>query len=92
MIDRATLRRPGIGAGQEVDADAFLEGGVRPHPLDDDDALLQPVKGAGMDDDAALVVADADALAVFDAEPGQRLGMNERGRPPLAGDARRACC
>ena len=35
-----------------------------------------------MDDDAALVVADADAVAVGDAELGQRIGMNQRGRPP----------
>ena len=84
---RAAMRQAGIGAGQQVDADAFLEGRVRPDALDDDDALLQPVEGAGVDDDAALVVADADAVAIGEAEAGQRLGMDQRRRPALAGDA-----
>ena len=84
----AAARQTGVGAGQQIDPDALLEGVVGPHPLDDNDALLQPVKGAGMDDDIALAVADAHPLAIGDAEPGQRRRMDERRRPSLAGDAR----
>src|SRR5712691_7134704 len=51
----AAARQAGIGAGQQIDADALLEGVVRPQPLDDDDAALEPIEGAGMDDEAALV-------------------------------------
>src|SRR5215204_3803537 len=82
----AAAGQAGVGAGQEVDADALLEGVVRPQPLDDDDALLQAVEGAGMDDDAALAIADADAAAVGEAERGERLRVEERGRAALAGD------
>src|SRR6266851_7584343 len=85
---RAAARQSGIGAGQEIDADPLLKGVVWPQPLDDDDATLHPVERAGVDDDTALRIADADALAVGDAERGERDGMDERGRPPFAGDAR----
>src|SRR5229473_1218412 len=50
---------PGFAAGQEIDADAFFESVVRPQPLDDNDAKLHPIERAGMDDDAALRIADA---------------------------------
>ena len=88
MEHGAAARQTGVGAGQQIDPDALLESVVGPHPLDDNDALLQPVKGAGMDDDITLAVADAHPLAVGDAEPGQRRRMDERRRPSLAGDAR----
>ena len=62
---------------------------IGPHPLDNDDAALQPVKGAGMDDDAALAVADAQPVAVGEAETGECCGVEEGSRAALAGDARR---
>src|SRR6266851_10266422 len=65
---RAAARQAGIGASQQIDADALLESAVRPQPLDDDDAKLHPVEAADMDDDAALRIADADAFALRDAE------------------------
>src|SRR5204863_8470691 len=85
---RAAAGEAGIGAGQQVDADALLEGVVRPQPLGDDDARLHALERAGMHDDAALVVADAHAVAVGHAERGDRLGMYHRGRMALASEAR----
>src|SRR5262249_52791037 len=62
--DGAAGRAAGLGAGQGVDADPLLEGVVGPDPLDDDDAALQPVEGLGVDDDAALAIAEADPVAL----------------------------
>src|SRR5712691_2092725 len=76
---RAAAGQAGIRAGQQIDADPFLEGVVRPQPLDDDDAALHPARGASMDDDAALLIADADPVASGDAQRGERLGMDEGG-------------
>ena len=77
----------GFGACQQVDADALDEGTVRPQPFDDNDAALHAVRRAGMDDDAALLVADTDPVAVGKAELLQRVGMDQRGRPVFARDA-----
>src|SRR5436190_22466107 len=52
--DRTAAGQAGVGAGQQIDADALLEGMVRPQPLDDHDPLLHAGKGAGMYDHAAL--------------------------------------
>src|SRR3954451_18595220 len=75
----AATGQAGVGAGQEVDPDPLREGAVGPQPLDDHDPLLQAVERPRMDHDAAHGVADADAIAVADAEPGQRLRMHQSG-------------
>src|SRR5262245_54435666 len=85
----AAARQTGVGAGHQIDPDPLLESMVGPQPFDNHYTLLQAVKGSRMDDDAAALVADAHALAVAEAEISQRLRMDERRRPSLAGDARR---
>src|SRR3546814_1284266 len=62
------LRPAGIGAGQEVDAAAFLEGAVWPDALDHHHVRLQAIEEGRADDERALPVAEPHALPVGDAE------------------------
>src|SRR5271167_3272407 len=71
----------GIGAGQQVDPDTLFERMVGPYALDDYDPPLQPIEGAGVNDNAAAAVADSHPVAIGDPEPGECRGMDQRGRP-----------
>ena len=52
VVEHAAARRPaGIGADQNIDAQATGKGAIRPNPLDDDDIGLQVAKHLGMDAD-----------------------------------------
>src|SRR5579862_2726240 len=84
MKHGAALGWTGVGAGERVDADTLLEGIVGPDALDHDDARLKTLEETGMQDDAALPVAQADAFAIGDSEPGAIGGMDLEGRPALA--------
>src|SRR5215469_3730589 len=87
--DGAAIRQTRIGARQEIDADTLFESLIGPQPLDDDHLFLQSVKRTPITDDAAPFVADADPVAIADAQPRQRLGVDESGRLAFARDARR---
>src|SRR5262249_22049540 len=50
---------------------------------------LQPVKAASVNDDTAALVADPDPITVSELQFGQGFGMDESGRPALAGNAGR---
>src|SRR6202022_1360801 len=87
--DRAATRQTGIGARQQIDPDTLLECMIGPQPFDDDHPLLHALKALRMEDQAAAPVADAHLVAIIEPEPRQRLGMDQRRRPALAGEARR---
>jgi hypothetical protein len=74
----------GIGAGQRVDPDALLEGGVRPDALDDEHARAAARRTAALDHDAPCAVAEPHAVALAEPERGRVVGMDQRGRPALA--------
>src|SRR6202012_187258 len=57
--DRTPGRRPGFRAGQGVDADALLEGGIGPDALDHNHAALNAVESTRMKHDRAAVIAEA---------------------------------
>src|SRR6185312_7867043 len=85
--DGAAVGASGIGAGQDVDPHPLLIGGVRPDALDDEDAALLPLAELRMQHDAALPVAEPDAVALGDTERGEVVGMDADHRPALARDA-----
>src|SRR3984893_12100187 len=86
--DGAAARQTGIGARQQIDPDTLLECLIGPQTFDDDHPFLHPRSAAGMDDEAALPIAEAHPVAIAETQLPQHLGMDKGGRPTLAGDAR----
>src|SRR3546814_12412392 len=86
------LRPAGIGAGQEVDAAAFLEGAVWPDALDHHHVRLQAIEEGRADDERALPVAEPHALPVGDAEVGGGGRMDQQRRQIGRASCRERVC
>ncbi len=89
MEHSAAVGAAGVGAGQHIDADAFLEGVVGPDSFDDDALTRLSFRHAGTNDDAALRIAETHAFAVGRSQLCEVGGMKSGSGPSLACDTRR---
>src|SRR3546814_8521315 len=62
----ATIGLGRIGAGQRIDADAFLESGMRPDAFDDHHAAPHAIEQSGMQLHGTAVVAEPHSIAIAD--------------------------
>src|SRR5215469_1638942 len=62
---------------------------IGPHAFYDDHPFLHPRSAARTDDEASLPVAEPHPVAITETQLPQHFGMEEGGRPALAGEARR---
>jgi hypothetical protein len=87
--NRAATRQTGIGARQQVDPDTLLESVVGPQPFHNHHPRLQSIKAAGVNDDTAAPVPDAQPVAI--AEPSSVSGPEVLIRRRIETAIRRPC-